>query len=62
MLQLNTCQEREIYNTLKITLFQIREQKESVDNRGVGGILLLYNLNYEILNIYGRIHVDYSTL
>jgi len=50
MFQLNTSQACELYKVLKNTVFQIREYSENPDNRGVGGLLLLSNLNYEILN------------
>ena len=51
MFQLNTSQVCESYKVLKNTVFQIREYSESLVNRGVGGLLLLSILNYEILNI-----------
>ena len=50
MFQLNTSQGCEFYNKLKYTRFQIREYWESFVNRGVGSILLLFILNYEILS------------
>ena len=51
MFQLNTSQAREFYNTLKNNVFQISEYSESLCNRGVGSLLILSILNYEILNI-----------
>ena len=51
MFQLNTSQACEFYNVLEYTIFQKREYSGNLDNRGVGGLLLLSNLNYEILNI-----------
>ena len=51
MFQLNTSQACELYNVLKNNVFQIREYSGNLDNRGVEGLLILSNLNYEILNI-----------
>ena len=51
MFQLNTSQACGLYKVLKNTEFQIKEYTQSFDNRGVGGLLLLSILNYEILNI-----------
>ena len=51
MHQLNSCQVLSYYKALKITSFQIRRLKEALDNRGVRGILIQINLNYENLQI-----------
>jgi hypothetical protein len=51
MHQLNSSQVLGYYKALKITLFQIRKFKKVLDNRGVEGILILINLNYETLQI-----------
>jgi hypothetical protein len=40
MHQLNSSQVLAYHKALKITLFQIRKFKETLDNRGVEGILI----------------------